>query len=251
VSNRKTLAFIVILCFVSAAILAILATTLRGPQERARDLDRAKQILAAAEIYPNTADKVYAAAETRLKPMLTNQAGDLYTFEEAGINFDEYIAEYSETGYAQLPNKLLYLLLSPEEERAGYIIPVTGYGLWGPIYGYIALALNADTVIGISWYAPAETPGLGAIIQDPSWQKQFVDKDVFLPGADLATAPLGIVVVKGKVQDLFGDTSRAETAVDGITGATLTGDGVTAAYQASLGPYRNFLIKRRESDRSS
>ena len=102
-----------------------------------------------------------------------------------------------------------------------------------------------------------ETPGLGANIQDASWQAQFVGKKIFLPAADgetdFAKAPLGIVVVKGKVSDVYGDTARAETAVDGLSGATLTGNGVTNAFIDSLGPYRALLIElhKEESDGST
>lgn len=293
-SNSRTVFFVVILCLVCALILAVLASVLRAPQAKARELDTAKQILAAAHIYDplgyfllpsddkegepakydaskgelvpgSTSDKaeasaIYAVFQSRIKPYLTNRKGDLYTFEEAGLDQQEYIAAHEKTGYTDLPNKLVYQILpnySTEEnptgegvEPIGYIIPANGLGLWGPIYGYLALEKNGDTVIGISWYAPAETPGLGAIIQDPNWQAQFPGKEVFLPAVDGATnyekAPLGIVVVKGKVRDMYGDSPRSKTAVDGITGATLTGDGVTNAYKNTLAAYRPFLAKLAE-----
>ncbi len=290
-SSSFTVFFVVILCLVAALVLAVLATSLRASEERARALDRAKQILQSARIYNHAgyfemkdkegkyvparydeakdalvpgdvADKaepssIYAVFQKRLKPMLTDAKGEVKTFEDAGIDLEDYIADNAKGGFSHLPEKLFYIIMPNEGDTPeGYILPVNGFGLWGPVYGYIALEKNADTVIGTTWEGPAETPGLGAIIQEPSWQAEFDGKELFLPGADgktdLSTAPLGIIVVKGKVDDVYGDTPRAKTAVDGITGATLTGNGVTAAMKTSLAPYRPLLIKlNKEADGSA
>lgn len=281
-SSTFTLSFVVALCLAAALILAVTATALSGREALARELDRVKQILAATRIYnpagyfqlledgkwvpakwdgerlvPGTVKDratpadIYAVSQQRLAPRLTDQAGDITTFAAADIDFDDYIAEHSKTGYADLPEKLFYLILpnganGGDVEPEGYVIPLAGFGLWGPIYGYLALEPNADTVIGNTWQAPLETPGLGSNIQEAGWQAQFEGKQIFLPSASGVTnfqkAPLGIVVVKGKVQDIYGDSPRAQTAVDGVTGATLTGNGVTEAFTASLGPYRSLLI---------
>lgn len=197
-----------------------------------------------------TADAIYAVSQERLLPRLTNEAGEVTTFDEAGIDINDYLSDNAKTGFADLPEKLFYIVLpngaTVDATPEAYIFPLAGFGLWGPIYGYVALEPNADTIIGNTWQAPLETPGLGANIQYPAWLVQFEGKKIFLPSASGETnferAPLGITVVKGKVSDKYGDSTRAETAVDGVTGATLTGDGVTAAYSASLAPYRNLLI---------
>ncbi len=293
-SAKYTVIFVVILCLTAALVLALASTALRSREDRARELDRVKQILAAARIYnpdgyfqlqeegewiPATydagekklvpsddkvkasPDAIYALSQERLLPRLTNEAGKITTFDEAGIDIDDYLSDNAKTGFADLPEKLFYIVLpngaTADSKPEAYIIPLAGFGLWGPIYGYVALEPNGDTIIGNTWQAPLETPGLGANIQYPSWQVQFEGKKIFLPAAsgtnNFERAPLGIVVVKGKVTDKFGDSPRAETAVDGVTGATLTGDGVTAAYSASLAPYRNLLIelnKQNQEDSS-
>lgn len=242
-SNRAVISFVVALCFIAALILAILSTSLSGAQEQAKELDRAKLILASANLMPEgkvTAKEIYALFDEKISPFLTNAQGEVKTFEELNIDPDDYLADHAKTGYANLEWKLFYKI-NPE---AGYIIPISGFGLWGPIYGYLALEPDGDTVIGTTWEAPAETPGLGAVITEPWWQAQFAGKKVFREGAtDLQTAPLGISVVKGKVSDVFGDSPKAESAVDGISGATLTGDGVSAAIKADLSQYRELLIK--------
>lgn len=198
--------------------------------------------------------------KTRLIPMLVNDKGELTTFEKANLNLDKYISEYKKTGYYKQPLKLIYLIepnpqlddKSPEKKAPpdGYVIPVNGYGLWDAIYGYLAIAPNADTVIGITWYDQKETPGLGANIAEAPWQSQFPGKLIFQESpsgkTDFQTAPLGIVVVKGKVSDVLGNSPKAKSAVDGMAGATLTGNGVTDAYKDVLKPYRPFLIKVRD-----
>ena len=108
-------------------------------------------------------------------------------------------------------------------------------------------------MIGISWYDQKETPGLGANIAEAYWQNQFSGKKLFQESPDGKTdfnrAPLGITVVKGKVAEVYGDSPKAKSAVDGMTGATLTGNGVTDTYKEVLSAYRPFLLKLQEASR--
>lgn len=197
--------------------------------------------------------------KARLQPLLVNKDGDLKTFKEAGIAEDEYVNAYKKTGYYKQPLMLIYKILphkihegSSEKEvnkkhGEGYVIPVNGFGLWDAIYGYLAIKPDGNSVIGITWYDQKETPGLGANIAEAYWQNLFPDKKIFQESAgghtDFKSAPLGIVVVKGKVSEVLGDVPKAKSAVDGMAGATLTGNGVTDAYKDVLAPYRPFLIK--------
>lgn len=193
----------------------------------------------------------------RLIPLLTNDKGEISTFKEAGIDESEYLSEYKKIGYYKPPYKLFYKILpnptageKVDPKPVGYIIPVNGFGLWDAIYGYLAVEPNGNTVIGISWYDQKETPGLGANIADAPWQSEFPGKLIFQEGptgkTDFKTAQLGITVVKGKVSEVLGDVPKAKSAVDGMAGATLTGNGVTDAYREVLAPYRPFLIKLNE-----
>ena len=142
--------------------------------------------------------------------------------------------------------KLIYEIHT-EDQINGYVIPINGYGLWDAIYGFIGIEADGNTVLGATWYNQAETAGLGANIALAWWQKQFQNKHIFQPSStgqtDRKTAYLGITVVKGKVSEVLGNSPKAISAVDGISGATLTGAGVTAAYATSLNPYRPFLEK--------
>lgn len=198
----------------------------------------------------------------RIQAVLIDAAGQSVPFESK-VAEKLFVESHQKLGYAHLPQKLVYLLLpnlSAEKlaganAPAGYLLPINGAGLWGPIYGYLALQSDGDTVIGTTWYLQGETPGLGANISEPSWQKQFVNKKVFQRASDnsvdLQKSPLGIMVVKGKVADIFGATPLALSSVDGMSGATLTGNGVTAAYKDVLSAYRPFLAALKSQALSS
>lgn len=287
-SNAQTIIFMVILSFVCATILSLLASALAEPQQKARDLYRSKQMLVAARIlHPTggylqiendkgeyvpakveangrlvpgtkediaTDDQLLKVYQTRFTPFLVDDQGKRYTFEETKIDRQEYLVENHKAGFSQLPYKLAYEIRpnpngkgdNAQTPAAGYIVPVNGFGLWDAIYGYLAIAPDANHVIGISWYEHKETPGLGANISEADWQSLFPGRVIFQEGADgntnWQTGPVGITVVRGKVAEVYGDSPKAKSAVDGMAGATLTGNGVTEAYQRVLSAYRPFLI---------
>ncbi len=285
--NVKTLLFMVALSFICALILSVLASVLAKPKEIAKELDRSVQMMIAAKILSHegtflmkTAEGTYIPAKymqdgllepssappkatrnelmamysKRIVPLLVNSAGEVFTFEQAKLVPDSYIAAYKRSGYFQQPYKLVYKVLPQGGTEAGepseYVIPINGYGLWDAIYGYLAIKPDGNTIIGTTWYDQKETPGLGANIADPPWQSLFPNKLIFQESADgktnFKTAPLGITVVKGRVSEVLGDSPKAKSAVDGMAGATLTGNGVTEAFQKVLAAYRPFLIKLHE-----
>jgi Na+-transporting NADH:ubiquinone oxidoreductase subunit C len=284
-SNSYTIGFMVVLSFFCALILSVLASALAEPKEKAKGLDRSKQMMIAAQIYNSdgyfqlsdghggylpaeaesdgtlvpAAKKVAPSQrqllevyQARFKPYLVDDKGALHTFEELNINQEDYIAQYKKVGYYTQPDKLIYAILpnSPKdrEKVEGYVIPVNGFGLWDAIYGFLAVKPDGNSVIGISWYDQKETPGLGANIAEASWQSQFPGKKLFQPSVsgtiNFKTAPLGLTVVRGKVSEVLGTSPKAASAVDGMAGATLTGNGVTKAYKDVLESYRPFLTKQ-------
>lgn len=299
----KTLIFIVVLCFVCGLLLSLAAFLLNKPQKEAKEFDQSKQMLIAAKILTHdeyfiilqtdgeivpaffdpqkkilipiskdnqeslkaSAEAIKQLSQLRIRPLLTDDQGHVYTLSEKQIDLSVYLEEHKKEGCAKCALKLFYAILNNDEKNENitdaavaqdfshiyaFVFPVSGFGLWAPIYGYLALQPDGETVIGTTWYDQAETPGLGANIAQPVWQNNFFKKIIFQPSSDgqidLLTSPLGIIVVKGRVQDVYGNSPKSKNAVDGISGATLTGDGVTNAYRDSLTPYRNFLIKLTE-----
>ena len=115
------------------------------------------------------------------------------------------------------------------------VIPVTGMGLWGPVWGYIALEKDMDTVAGIIMAHKGETPGLGAEIATPKYQALFVGKKIF-KGDEFVSVKLR----KGGAQD-------PEHEVDAISGGTKTSDGVTAMLYNSMEHYLPLLEAKRKA----
>lgn len=301
-TDTQIVLFVIALCVTCAFLLALFSFVLQGPQTAAKEFDQSKQMLIAAKILSHsgqfqllqpsgevvsarfddktktlvevsnpketplaTEDQIKQIAKLRIRPLLTDKKGSIYTLEEKKLTLADYLTENKKTGYANLPLKLFYAVL-PNDSKAEalsdqdlakdlskadlFILPVSGFGLWAPIYGFIAVAPDGDKVIGTTWYEHGETPGLGANITAPWWQNQFYGKEIFQESPDGTTdfksANIGIIVVKGRVLDVYGNSPKAKSAVDGMSGATLTGDGVTQAYQNSLTPYRPFFTHLHE-----
>ncbi|MCB1081782.1 MAG: NADH:ubiquinone reductase (Na(+)-transporting) subunit C [Chlamydiia bacterium] len=282
-TSGKTLLFVVALCFACAFILSVLADVLRQPQLDARELYKSKQLLRAAAILsdenvflldgqpalfdaskgilvPGAEQKardrdILTLFESRILARLTNETGEIFTFEQAGLEEEEYMRDNAKYGFAKRPYKLVYIVqpnLPSENRPYGYVIPINGYGLWDAIYGYLGIDSNGDTVLGMTWYDQKETPGLGGEIALPEWQQQFYNKVIFQKNPDGSTnfsrAPLGIKVVKTTVEETLGKTPMADSAVDGIAGASITITGVNEALRSSLAPYRPFLIRAHNKE---
>ncbi|MDJ0814252.1 MAG: NADH:ubiquinone reductase (Na(+)-transporting) subunit C, partial [Woeseiaceae bacterium] len=112
------------------------------------------------------------------------------------------------------------------------ILPVQGAGLWGTMYGYLAVEADGRTARGLQFYQHIETPGLGDGVDKPAWQAQWNGKRLFDDNGD----PL-IEVVKGLAP------AGSDYQIDGLAGATLTGRGVSIFVRHWIGPegYGPFL----------
>lgn len=121
-----------------------------------------------------------------------------------------------------------------ENKATGEIVlPVTGKGLWGDIWGYVALGADLNTIKGVIFDHAGETPGLGAEIATPKYQAQFPGKTIY-EGGQL----VGIAVVKGGAKE--GDNH----AVDAVTGGTKTSIGLENMIKDCLGCYDAFIKVR-------
>ena len=118
-------------------------------------------------------------------------------------------------------------LLNVDNQLSKIILPVSGYGLWSTMHGFIALESDANTVSGITFYEHAETPGLGGEIENKKWQTSWQGKQV----ADAQGQPI-LKLIKGQV-DL--SASDAQYKIDGLAGATLTSNGVSNLIKFWLG----------------
>ena len=127
------------------------------------------------------------------------------------------------------------------ESGIKYIIPVYGAGLWGPIWGYIALDGNGNTIYGAYFAHQGETPGLGAEIEKPAFQNQFQGKDIFSADDQFQS----VKVVKN------GQEPAQGAWVHAISGGTITSQGVQKMLENSLLPYTAFLSSLNERKEAS
>ena len=121
------------------------------------------------------------------------------------------------------------LYIADKDGETYYIIPLQGNGLWGPIWGYVSLKQDINTVYGATFDHKAETPGLGAEINTPVFEEQFKGKRML----DSNLTFVGIDVRKGD--------ASTEYQVDGISGGTITSDGVEAMILDCVKEYVPFL----------
>ena len=283
-STMWTISFIIMLGVASAAALALLVCVLKEKKIEARELDRSQQLLISAKIFspdgyflmpkdgtyipakldsagvlvPGTVDdkasphQVATLYHKIVRALVVDRSGVLSTYEKAGLEMGPYLSEWRVTKPGLLAWLPIFEILAVDGSGApvSYVIPITGFGLWDRIVGYIAIRPDGKTVEGIAWYDQKETPGLGGVITESGWQAQFQGKIIFQPDekgqVDMERSPIGIRVVKGTVSDVLDNSPKAMNAVDGIAGATLTGKGVTAAYKDNLELYRPFFEKLAE-----
>jgi Na+-transporting NADH:ubiquinone oxidoreductase subunit C len=203
-----------------AFLLAFVSSSLKSKQENNVQLDTKKQILSAL----NLRDVTDADAEFQrlgMEDMLL-QNGELVKNEGA------FNTIYKE----EIANGRLHVFVCNVDGAIKYIIPVYGAGLWGPIWGYVALNEDKNTVYGVYFSHSGETPGLGAEITNyQKFQAPFEGKKVMNEGE----VALG-VMKNGKVEN-------PEFEVDGISGGTITSKGVDAMLKDCLKSYTEFLTK--------
>jgi Na+-transporting NADH:ubiquinone oxidoreductase subunit C len=113
------------------------------------------------------------------------------------------------------------------ENLNAIILPVRGYGLWGTMKGYLALRPDFKTIIGLEFFDHKETPGLGGEIDNPKWKAIWKGKEVFSNSGDVV-----ISVIKGSVDK---SSNQSKYQVDGLSGATITSNGVTNLLSFWLG----------------
>jgi Na+-transporting NADH:ubiquinone oxidoreductase subunit C len=205
--------FAAAVCVVCSLVVSSAATLLKERQEKNVLIDKQKNILGAVGLSAGTPDEVASLYAENIKALeVTDSKLPLYVREEGGA-------------------------------PVAYAFPIEGKGLWSTLYGYLALEPDGNTVKGITFYKHGETPGLGAEIEKPWFQKNFVGKKVLADDGSLAS----ITVVKGKVAETVPD-DRKTHSVDGISGATITSKGVTNLVRAGLERYEPFLKTIRKEN---
>lgn len=246
-SIQRTLMVALLLCLVCSIIVAGAAVSLKPLQIKNKLEDKRKNILAAAGLLQEnkTIEEQFKQVTTRIVNLeLGAYATDveLAELKAAGYpvsTFDQRrLAKDGQYSQSLPGNKDIASIKRLEKYAAVFlvekdglvdriILPVHGYGLWSTLYGFVALQGDAETISGLGFYSHGETPGLGGEVDNPSWKSLWNGKKIHD-----ATGAIAIDVVKGKV---ISGNAKEINQVDGLSGATLTSNGVENLMRFWLG----------------
>lgn len=239
-STLGTFMVALVLCLVCSSIVAVAAVMLKPLQDYNKELDRKKNILLSAGLCEKSAsakdvDSVYE--ESIVARLVNLETGELvgedidpatYDAKKAAKDADLQVAVQPEGGLPGIKFREPYAFvyeIQKSGQTDGYILPIYGKGLWSTLYGFIAVGADRQTVRGITFYAHAETPGLGGEVDNQRWKDLWPGKQAYAENGDVA-----LTVLKGKAE------ADDPHAVDGLSGATITTKGVDRLVQYWIGP---------------
>ena len=264
-SLEKTIAIAVALCLVCAVLVSFGAVALRPLQAYNKSLDMKKNILEVAGLMEEGSDVDRAFSEKIEARLVNLETGDYvenidveeYDQRKAAKDPKQSIPIPKEKDIAHIrakPKVAKVFLVKEGEQIKSIILPVSGYGLWSTLYGFLSLDPDGQTVQSINFYDQAETPGLGGEVVNPKWRALWKGKKVYaetdqpsLDKGSVEEADIGepaLALIKGTVDN---DKPGSQYQVDGLAGATLTSAGVTnlVRYWMSKEGFARYLSKVR------
>lgn len=237
-SIRNTFIVAIGVALVCSVLVSAAAVILKPLQEQNETRYRQQIVLRVAGLYEPGADvgEQFAAIDARIVDLATGEYVDgidpeAYDMAAAASDPDTSVRIPPEEDVAGLRRRARYApvyLVRAAGELDQLILPVYGAGLWSTMYGYLSVAPDGRTIRGLRFYEHAETPGLGDKVEKDAWLAQWEGKLLYGPAGDVR-----IEVVRGQAPD--DDAGRYQ--VDGMSGATLTGNGVTNLLRYWAGPH--------------
>jgi len=244
-SNIYIIVYSAVLTVILGLLLSGSAQVLGPWQQEAMALDKKKQILGAVisadEIGAMTPEQVNEFYATRISSTVVDLSGSEIT--EGGVTAEkvEIAKDYKKPADQRQYPVFIYHAKGNPEDVESYIFPLYGAGLWDAIWGYLALDTDMNTIGGITLAHAAETPGLGARITESEVQARYVGKKIF----DDAGQLIAVQMMKGEGKDYSSDLHK----VDGMSGATITANGVNNMLKAYMGHYEGY-IKAKSSQKA-
>ena len=239
-SNVYTVVYTTVICVLVAAILAFVSQSLKPMQEDNEKAETISQILTAGRF--GEKEELAKKGNKAIIKMFQNELDHAALVNAEGKevrNLDKAHAEVYSTSDLKAEG---YKLSDASFEIPVYIFnngvhvfPVYGAGLWGPIWGYVAMDASLTLIVGAYFDHASETPGLGGKIKDDlSFRAAFDGKTLNMAG------PKHFEIVKG------GAPAGQTNAIDAISGATMTSKGLEAAINNWLGAYKNYIQNAEE-----
>tara|TARA_B100000768_G_scaffold181215_1_gene203367 strand:+ start:4182 stop:4955 length:774 start_codon:yes stop_codon:yes gene_type:complete len=231
-SVLKTLGVAFAICMVCSLIVSFAAVSLRDLQKENAANNKSIKILQAAKMYDNTIDVKSQFQKLEMRYVDFDTGKVLQSYKDFKIEEYDQIKSTRDSTLSTALSTSDDIAIIKNRENVGkffivrdeqnnidkLILPIRGYGLWGTLFGYVAIEEDFNTVAGLEFYEHKETPGLGAEVDNPRWKALWPGKKIYKDNK------VQLSVIKGKVQS---DDINSNYKVDGLSGATLTSRGVT------------------------
>lgn len=223
--NTYTFIYAAVMVVLVAAVLAVAAVQLKPAQDRNTEIEKMQSVLKSVNIEAEASQAADIFKKTFTEIYCVNSKGE--KVEGDAFNIDLKVEHAKPVEERKLP----VFVADLGEKGKKFIIPLRGAGLWGPIWGYISLNDDLKTVFGASFGHQGETPGLGAEISTPVFQKPFEGKAIF----DESGKFTSITVAKA------GEIADPKSSVDAISGGTITSKALQQMLYDDLSTYQEFL----------
>lgn len=237
-SNAFTFIFAIAMVVVVGAVLSFAAMSLKPLQVQNNIEKKMISILSSVNIEADRSDareKFYANVKKRYT---LNYQGEIIAEREGEVKGSDKEDPFNVDVKKEYRNPKLKpedrnypLYVAEIDGQEVAVIPLVGKGLWGPIWGYVSLESDFNTVYGATFDHKTETPGLGAEIKEGWFSDPFIGKKIYNESGELVS----VNIVKG------GASPEDLHAVDGITGGTITSNGVDEMLERTFGVYDSYF----------
>jgi Na+-transporting NADH:ubiquinone oxidoreductase subunit C len=229
-SNRYIFIFSALMVVVVATLLSLAATLLQPRQLKNLEIEKKKSMLESIGVLSARETTEILYDKYIKESFVLNSKGEVV----AGVDAFNVVLNIEQ----KKPLDQQYLPVFnaiPDDGEKLTILPVEGKGLWGPIYGYVSLKSDMNTIYGVTFDHKGETPGLGAEINTTPFESMFIGKKLFE-----ADKFVSIGVLKG------GAKKDDPHSVDAISGGTITSKGLQKMLLDCIGKYNDYLLKNRK-----
>jgi len=244
-SNTYIIVFSAILTIVLGGMLSVANQGLKPRQQKSIELDTKKKILGAVTDLQNIkGNEILDMYGKSIESIVVDMNGDIIEKDEKGANIVAENVNIAKN-FKKSPEERMYPVFKfhkagDKDAIEAYIFPVYGKGLWGPIWGFIALETDLNTIKGTSFDHKTETPGLGARITSAEIRNRYNGKQVFDDNGNLVS----IIMLKGENHP---QSSLDNHHIDGMSGATLTGNGVNDMLESYFKHYQGYINKSKNA----
>lgn len=223
--------FAAIMVVIVGALLAFAATSLKDLQDENVKKEKMQNILASVGVVVEREEAPNQFTSVIKEQLALKVDGSV---DESAKAFDiDLKSELSK----KVEEQRFPLYVAEQDGKKFYIVPLRGAGLWDAIWGYVALEEDLNTIKGTVFDHKGETPGLGAEITQKWFQDRFIGEKI----NDKSGEIVGVGVAKGNTSQ-----AKDDNKVDAISGATITGDGVTAMIKERLSNYKNYFANKKK-----